>query len=245
MRLFDLSGKVALVTGGTRGLGLAMARALADAGAKVAVVGRSQPQADDSQSPFLFMPADLSTTQGRAGLIERVVDQCGSIDILLHAAGNQIRHEAAVFPSDDFDAVMAVHVTAAMDLAQQSSKFMLARQSGKIILVSSVLGFQGGCMVPAYVAAKHSVIGLARALTNEWARHGINVNTIAPGYFDAGVAKEVIDDPLRGPKILERIPAGRYGDPTDLTGAAVFLASESSNYVHGHTLVVDGGWLSR
>src|ERR1051325_1940749 len=186
MSLFELHGKVALVTGGSRGLGLAIAQGLALAGATVAVTARTTPP-ESATAKLVFISADLSRAQQRAGLIDRVIRELGSVDILVHAAGQVYRSPAENYPLDRWAEIMELHVTAAFDLAQQAAKHMFARQNGKIILVSSILGCQGGIIVPAYSAAKHAMIGLVRALANEWAVRGINVNALAPGYFDAGV----------------------------------------------------------
>ncbi len=239
--LFDLSGRVALVTGGTRGVGLAVADALHSAGARVVIAARAAP----TQTPHSFIRVNLIEQQERAGLIPKVLDGHGRLDILVHAAGQQYRAAAENFPIDDWRDIMELHLTAAMQLSQEAAKHMLNTGKGKIIHIASVLSFQGGLMVPAYASAKHAVAGLIKALAVEWAARGINVNAIAPGYMALGVGQPVLDDPVRGPQILSRIPAGRAGNPDDLAGAAIFLASDASNYVHGHTLVVDGGWLAR
>jgi len=242
--LFDLSGKTAIVTGGSRGLGLAITRGLASAGARVVIVARGAP-VEAVDFDFTFIPADLQNADERAGLIERVAESAGAVDILFHCAGQQHRAPAVDFPVENWSAILELHLTAAMDLSQQAARHMQTRGNGKIILLSSIIGYQGGLMVPAYAAAKHGIIGLVQALANEWAALGINVNGLAPGYFDTGVGQAVLQDAVRGPQILARIPAGRAGQGEDLRGAAIFLASSAANYVHGHTLVVDGGWLGR
>ncbi|WP_206156659.1 SDR family oxidoreductase [Candidatus Roseilinea sp. NK_OTU-006] len=239
--LFSVEGKAALVTGGSRGLGLAIAQGLFFAGAKVAVAARTAPPVEGVH----FVPCDLMNADARAGLIERVVADLGAIDVLVHCAGQQHRRPAAEYPLDTFEEIYQLHVVAGMDLCQQAARYMLPRGSGKIIFVSSVLGFQGGITVPAYSAAKHAVVGLVRALANEWAGRGVNVNAIAPGYMNTEMVAPLMNDPDRGPAILSRIPAGRLGEPGELVGAVIFLASAASSYVHGHTLVVDGGWLAR
>ncbi|PJF46767.1 MAG: SDR family oxidoreductase [Chloroflexi bacterium] len=239
--MFSVEGKAALVTGGSRGLGLAIAQGLFFAGAKVAVAARTAPPVEGVH----FVPCDLMNADARAGLIERVVADLGAIDVLVHCAGQQHRRPAAEYPLDTFEEIYQLHVVAGMDLCQQAARYMLPRGSGKIIFVSSVLGFQGGITVPAYSAAKHAVVGLVRALANEWAGRGVNVNAIAPGYMNTEMVAPLMNDPDRGPAILSRIPAGRLGEPGELVGAVIFLASAASSYVHGHTLVVDGGWLAR
>jgi 2-deoxy-D-gluconate 3-dehydrogenase len=181
----------------------------------------------------------------REGLIKRIAKELGGVDILIHAAGQQFRAPADEFPAQQWSEILELHLNAAMDLSQQAAQIMLPKRRGKIVLVSSVLGFQGGLYVPAYAAAKHAIVGLVRSLSNEWAASGVNVNALAPGYFRAGVGEAVLNDENRGPQILERIPAGRAGEPQELVGAAIFLCSEAASYVHGHTLVVDGGWLGR
>jgi 2-deoxy-D-gluconate 3-dehydrogenase len=238
-----LKGKVAVVTGGSRGLGLGMAEGLAAAGVKTVVVARGKPRSP--RNDLAFVEADLMDAGARKGLIERIAKEFGGVDILVHAAGQQHRQAFVDFPLVKFNEILELHVTAGFDLAQQAARLMLPKKAGKIVFVSSILSFQGGLMIPAYAAAKHAIAGLVKALTNELAPHGINVNAIAPGYFDAGVGQEVVRDPVRGPAILARIPAGRTGQPEDLAGAVLFLASDWSRYVHGQTLAVDGGWLAR
>lgn len=239
--LFSVEGRAILVTGGSRGLGLAIAQGLSSAGAKVAVAARTAPPVET----LCFLPCDLIAADARAGLVDRAVAALGTIDALVHCAGQQHRQPAADYPLDAFEAIYQLHVVAGMDLCQQAARYMLPRGSGKIIFVSSVLGFQGGITVPAYSAAKHAMVGLVRALANEWASRGVNVNAIAPGYMNTEMVAPLMNDPERGPAILSRIPAGRLGEPDELVGAVIFLASAASSYVHGHTLVVDGGWLSR
>ena len=241
----NLKGKVAVVTGGSRGLGLAMAEGLAGAGVKTVVVARGRPKLWEPRNDLAFVEADLLDAAARKGLIERIAKQFGGVDILVHAAGQQHRQAFVDFPLAKFNEILELHVTAGFDLAQQAARLMLPKKAGKIVFVSSILSFQGGLLIPAYAAAKHAIAGLVKAMTNELAPHGINVNAIAPGYFDAGVGQEVVRDPARGPAILARIPAGRTGQPGDLAGAVLFLASDWSRYVHGHTLAVDGGWLAR
>jgi 2-deoxy-D-gluconate 3-dehydrogenase len=242
-KLFDLSGKCALVTGGSRGLGLAIAEGLLAAGARVAVVARTPPT--PPHPSLVFFPCDLTNPEARSGLVDRVAEAMGTIDILVHCAGQQHREPAEHYPLTMFRAMYELHVLAGMDLCQQAARYMLPRRSGKVIFVSSVLSFQGGITVPAYSAAKHAMVGLVRALANEWAGQGVNVNAIAPGYMNTEMTAPLMQDPQRGPAILSRIPAGRLGEPHELVGAAIFLASDASCYVHGHTLVVDGGWLAR
>jgi 2-deoxy-D-gluconate 3-dehydrogenase len=241
--LFDIRGRVAFVTGGSRGLGLAIARGLAGVGAQVAITARSTPA--DLPPDTAFFEADLLKAELRAGLIDRVVDAFGAIDILVHCAGQQHRQPAVDYPLWMFDEILQLHVVAGMDLAQQAARHMLPRGRGKIIFLSSVLGYQGGITVPAYSAAKHAVLGMVKALANEWAARGVNVNAIVPGYMNTAMVQALMNDPERGRAILARIPAGRLGEPDELLGPVIFLASDASRYVHGQTLVVDGGWLAR
>lgn len=249
--LFDITGKVALVTGGRRGLGSAMAKGLAGAGARLAVVARHP---DDSELRYaiersggelLYMQADLGDRDQRAGLVDKVVERFGRLDILVNCAGLQHRQPALEFDLSQWDALVSVMLTGVFELSQQAARVMERQGGGKIINVASVLSFQGGLTVPAYTAAKHGVVGLTRAFANEWAAKNINVNAIAPGYFETDMNEALLNDPGREPQIRQRIPAGRWGKPDELVGALLFLASEASRYVHGHVLVVDGGWMGR
>jgi 2-deoxy-D-gluconate 3-dehydrogenase len=249
--LFDLSGRVALVTGGNRGLGQAIAVALAEAGADVAVACRSG-QADETMAAIaaagrrgLAVAVDLSDPAAAVPLVERAAAELGRLDILVNNAGI-IRRAAALETSlEDWRAVIDVNLNSVWACAQAAARLMAAQGGGKIITVASLLSFQGGLRVPAYAAAKHAVVGLTKALANEWAALGINVNAIAPGYMVTDNTSALRADPERSRQIGERIPAGRWGEPGDLAGAAVFLAARASDYVHGHTLVVDGGWMAR
>ncbi|GAB4428412.1 MAG: 2-dehydro-3-deoxy-D-gluconate 5-dehydrogenase KduD [Chloroflexi bacterium OHK40] len=249
--LFRLDGQVALVTGGDKGLGRGIAVALAQAGADVAVVSRSG-QHDDTLEAIhaagrrgLGLVADLSSTAPVAELVAETLARLGRLDILVNNAGIIRRAPAAEYAWEDWRAVLDVNLDAVWALCQAAGRPMLAQGYGKIINVASLLAFQGGIRVPAYAAAKHAVAGLTKALANEWAGRGVHVNAIAPGYMVTDNTRALRDDPERVRQILERIPAGRWGTPVDLAGAAVFLASSASDYVHGHVLVVDGGWLAR
>ncbi len=251
---FSLDGKVALVTGATRGLGQAMAIALAEAGADVALVGSSKP-ADDTAAKInalgrksLTLTCDLSgaTVEELAHLVDDVVAEFGRIDILVNNAGIIRRTPAMEFSEKDWDDVIQVNQKAVFFLAQAAAKAMKAGgEGGRIINTASLLSYQGGINVPSYTASKSAVAGLTHAMANEWASQGINVNAIVPGYFATDNTAQLRADEDRSKSILERIPAGRWGDAEDLAGAVVFLASKASSYVHGTLLAVDGGWLGR
>ncbi|MCX7017052.1 MAG: SDR family oxidoreductase [Candidatus Sumerlaeota bacterium] len=251
--LFRLDGKTALVTGCRRGLGRAFAQALAEAGADIVGVSVSlEPSGSGVESDvraagrsFAGYACDLADRAALYDLIARVKSECPPIDILVNNAGATLRKPAAEHPDDYWDKVIDVNLTAQFILAREFGKDMLERGRGKILFTASLLSFQGGITVPGYAASKGGVVQLTMALANEWASRGVNVNAIAPGYFDTDLTEAIKDDPVRGPAILSRIPAGRWGRPDDLKGAIVFLASDASNYVHGATLLVDGGWLGR
>ena len=248
---FSLKGKSALVTGSSRGLGAAIAVAFAEAGANVAVHGSSSAPAAIQQklAALGVKSAALAGDVADAAVCERLVDETiqhlGTIDILVNNAGIIRRSPAAEHSEEDWKAVIDVDLTSVFRLTQHAGRHMLKRGSGKIINIASLLTFQGGILVPSYAAAKGAVGQLTKAFANEWASKGINVNAIAPGYMDTDNTEALRNNPERARQILERIPAGRWGKPEDLAGAAVFLASAASNYVHGHILVVDGGWLNR
>ncbi len=248
--LFDLSGKTALVTGANTGLGQAIALALAEAGAGIVAVGRSAM--DETEAlvrrtgrPFKSVRADLATLEP----IDRVVaeaSELGRIDILVNNAGIIRRADAIDFTEADWDAVMDVNLKSVFFLSQAVARRMLADgRGGKIVNVASLLSFQGGVRVPSYTASKSGLAGLTRLLACEWAGLGIAVNAIAPGYFRTNNTQALQDDPDRSAAILARIPAGHWGKPEELGGAAVFLASAAADYVHGVVLPVDGGWLAR
>jgi 2-dehydro-3-deoxy-D-gluconate 5-dehydrogenase len=250
-KLFDLSGRVALVAGGRRGLGLAMCEGLAAAGVKVGCVG-SQPDCNELRyrveacgGELAYFQADLTQRPQRAGLVDKVVNRFGRLDILVTSAGVQHRQPSTEFELDKWDDLLSLMLTGVFELCQQAGRVMEQQGRGKIINIASVCSFQGGWTIPAYAAAKHGVVGLTKALANEWASKNINVNAIAPGYFDTEMCQGIVNDPIREPKIRERIPAGRWGKPEDLVGPLLFLASDASNYVHGHVLTVDGGWMGR
>ena len=248
---FSLKGKTALVTGSSRGLGAAIAVALAQAGANVAIHGSAalpkatQAKLDALGGKSVALTGDVADAAVCAMLVEEAVKHFGAIDILVNNAGIIRRAPAAEYSEDDWQAVIEVNLSSVFRLTQFAGRHMLARGSGKIINIASLLTFQGGILVPAYSAAKGGVGQLTKAFANEWAAKGINVNAIAPGYMDTDNTEALRNNPERARQILERIPAGRWGHPEDLAGAAVFLASAASDYVHGHILVVDGGWINR
>ena len=242
----------ALVTGSNKGLGSAIAVILAKAGANVGCHGRdSKPgsSCDEIRSAgrkTFYVAGDLASPKVCSHLIEQTVAEFGSIDILVNNAGMIRRAPAAEYPMEFWDELIAVDLTAVFRLSQLAGRNMLERGSGgKIVNISSLLAFQGGILVPAYAAAKGGVAQLTKALANEWASKGINVNAIAPGYIATDNTTALRDDAVRNRQILERIPAARWGEPDDIAGAALFLCSAASNYVHGHVLAVDGGWLAR
>ena len=248
--LFDLSGKVALVTGANTGIGQGIALALAEAGADIAAAGRSA--ADETVGKVRGLgrkgenfAADLSSVGAVQPLVDAVLAEFGRIDILVNNAGIIRRADAVDFTEEDWDLVMDTNLKTLFFLCQCVGRHMIARGSGKIINIASMLTFQGGIRVPSYTASKSGVGGLTKLLANEWAAKGIQVNAIAPGYIATNNTAALQGDETRNRQIMERIPAGRWGDPGDLGGAAVFLASSASDYVQGHILAVDGGWLAR
>ena len=248
---FRLEGKTALVTGASAGLGQAIAIALAEAGANVACHGNSRsPEATcDAVSKTgrraVAVIGDLAKPEAPKPLVDETIAQLGGLDILVNNAGTIRRAPAADYSEADWTTVIEVNLSAVFRLSQLAGRQMLKQGSGKIVNIASLLAFQGGITVPAYAASKGGVAQLTKALANEWAGKGINVNAIAPGYMRTDNTRALQQDETRNRQILERIPAGRWGDPVDLAGAAVFLASSASDYVNGHVLVVDGGWMGR
>jgi len=248
---FKLDGKVALITGGTRGLGAAMTTALAEAGADVAIVARDVGNRQTEEivrrlgRRCLAIEADLSVPQRRAGLVDQVVETLGGIDILVNNAGGGTRHPPEEYPQDEWRHLLEVHLLAAMDLSQQAARHMLEQGRGKIINIGSIMSEEGGWNISAYAAAKHGIAGLTKSLATSWAAKGIDVNCIAPGYFVTTHSHVLKEDPLRGPQIDDRIPKGCWGDPAELGGLVVFLASEASKYMNGSIIAIDGGWLAR
>jgi 2-dehydro-3-deoxy-D-gluconate 5-dehydrogenase len=248
---FDLAGKVAVVTGANTGLGQAMAVALAAAGADIALVGRSEPAETEARIAKLgrktaVVMADLSSTGVVAGVIEAAEKGLGPVDILVNNAGIIRRATALEFGEQDWDDVLTTNLKVPFFLAQAAAKSMVdGGRGGKIINVASLLSFQGGIRVASYTASKSGLAGLTRLLANEWAGQGINVNAIVPGYFATNNTRALREDETRNRQIIERIPAGQWGDPEDLGGTVVYLASPASDYVHGALIPVDGGWLAR
>lgn len=239
------------MTGSSRGLGAAIAVALAEAGAHVAAHGSSAPPEATCQRVVecgvktAALVGDVGEREVCARLVEETVNRLGAIDILVNNAGIIRRSPAVEQSEEDWMTVLNVNLSSVFRLTQHAGRHMLARGSGKVINIASVLSFQGGIFVPAYAAAKGGVAQLTKAFANEWAAQGVNVNAIAPGYMETDNTEALKKNPERSRQILERIPAGRWGKPEDLAGAAVFLASGASDYVNGHVLVVDGGWLNR
>ncbi len=250
---FSLKGKVALVTGCGRlnGLGFGMAEALAEAGADIAGVdvgdlSESKQKIEALGRRFLPIQTDLMRKENLQPLVEKVLSELGHIDILVNNAGTIRRTPAIDFSEKDWDDVLNLNLKTVFFLSQAVARvFVKQGRGGKIINIASMLSFQGGITVPSYTASKSGVAGITRAMANEWAKHGININAIAPGYMATDNTAALRADAARSASILERIPAGRWGENSDLKGTAVFLASPASDYVNGHLLAVDGGWLAR
>lgn len=247
---FDLMGSTAVVTGASRGIGHAITEALLRAGADVIVLQRTPPTsglqetAREWKQNLEHVVVDLEEEESIAAAIKESM-RIAQIDILVNNAGTQIRHDSLDFPLADFDRVLDVNTRAVFQLCTGFAAGMVQRQRGKIINLASLLAFQGGLRVPAYAASKGAVTQLTKAFANEWGKHGVNVNAIVPGYFSTDMNSALVADEERNAQIVTRIPAGRWGRPNDIAGAAVFLASAASDYVHGITLPVDGGWLGR
>jgi 2-deoxy-D-gluconate 3-dehydrogenase len=248
---FELRGKNALVTGSTRGLGAAIAVALSEAGANVAIHGRtSDPngiceRVRQMGRESVFVAGDVSDAEACVRIMEETTDGLGTLHILVNNAGMIRRSPASEMAESEWSEVIAVNLTSVFRLCQLAGREMVKKGAGKIVNIASLLSFQGGILAPSYAAAKGGVAQLTKALANEWASKGINVNGVAPGYMATENTVALRNDPVRSRQILERIPSGRWGEPCDVAGAAVFLCSPASNYVHGHVLVVDGGWLAR
>jgi len=249
-RLFDLGGRVAVVTGANTGIGQGLAVALAEAGADVALVGRTPANETAEKVRAVgrraaIIDADLSSIAPVQGIVDRTIGELGGLDILVNNAGIIRRSDALEFNEEDWDAVIDTNLKSVFFLCQAAAKHMVAQGKGKIINIASMLSFQGGIRVPSYTASKSGVAGLTKLLANEWASKGLNVNAIAPGYIATNNTAALQADEARNRQIMERIPAARWGQPADLGGAVVFLASNASDYVQGHILAVDGGWLAR
>ncbi len=249
---FKLGGKIALVTGASGGLGQAMAIALAEAGADVICHGHLAGETDETcqtiekigrQTFAVF--GDMSDKDVPKSLVEQAIEKFGRIDVLINNAGMIRRAPAVDFSEEDWATVLEVNLSSVFRLSQACGREMIKNGGGKIVNIASLLSFQGGITVPAYTASKSGVAGLTKAFANEWAKHNINVNAIAPGYMRTNNTTTLRADETRNRQILERIPAGRWGEPKDLAGAAVFLSSAASDYLQGHILVVDGGWMAR
>ncbi|MFX4312107.1 2-dehydro-3-deoxy-D-gluconate 5-dehydrogenase KduD [Enterobacter sp. 63] len=248
---FTLSGKVAIVTGCDTGLGQGMAVALAQAGCDIVGVNRKIPEETAARVTalgrrFLAIRADLGKQESLHDVVTKAVAEMGRVDILVNNAGTIRREDALSFSEKDWDEVVDLNLKSVFFLSQAVARQFIAQgQGGKIINIASMLSFQGGIRVPSYTASKSGALGITRLLANEWAAQGINVNAIAPGYMATNNTQQLRDDEQRSQAILDRIPAGRWGLPDDLQGPVVFLASPASDYINGHTLAVDGGWLAR
>jgi 2-dehydro-3-deoxy-D-gluconate 5-dehydrogenase len=248
---FKLDGRVALVTGASTGLGAAIAIALAEAGAEVCCHGNTRsPESTcdrirSAGGVAQAITGDLSKPETPKDLVAQTLERFGRIDILINNAGTIRRAPAVDYSEEDWAAVIEVNLSSVFRLSQLAGRQMIENKRGKIVNIASLLSFQGGITVPAYAASKGGVAQLTKALANEWAKHGINVNAIAPGYMRTNNTAALQADETRNRQILERIPAGRWGEPEDLAGAAVFLSAKASDYINGHVLVVDGGWLGR
>lgn len=250
---FCLDGKKAIVTGGTRGLGLEMARAYHEMGAEVVLWGRSQAGEEiaqalsSEQAPVHFLSCDLEQTSCIGDYVNRSMELLnGRIDILLNSAGVQYRSPAAEFPTDQWERVLRVNLTAAFHVSQRTGQIMCKQKYGRIIHMASMCSFFGSVRIPAYAASKGGIVQLTKALSNEWACHGVTVNAIAPGYMETALTQDIqTTNPSQYAEITARIPMGRWGTPEDLQGIAVFLASDASAYVTGAVIPVDGGYLGK
>ena len=252
LRHFCLEGKTAIVTGASYGLGKAMAAGLAEAGADIVAVSRKLKNLENVKTEIenigkkvLTVECDVSKLAQIKNLVDRTIDMFGRIDILINNAGITIRKEAIIYSERDWDKVVDINLKGVFLCCREVGKIMIKQGKGKIINIASLMSFTGGITIPAYAASKGGVSQLTKALSNEWAKYNVNVNAIAPGYFDTPLTKSLIEDPVRYNEITSRIPMERWGKPEDLKGAAVFLASDASDYITGHILVVDGGWMGR
>ena len=251
LNTFDLSGKVAIVTGCDTGLGQGMAVGLAQAGCDIVGINIVEPtdtiaKVEALGRKFLSLKADVSKVEDLPKLVDQAVSHYGHVDILVNNAGIIRREDAIKFSEKDWDDVMNINIKSVFFMSQSVAKqFIAQRTGGKIINVASMLSFQGGIRVPSYTASKSGVMGITRLMANEWAANSINVNAIAPGYMATNNTAALRSDEKRNGEILERIPANRWGTPEDLMGPVVFLASTASDYINGYTIAVDGGWLAR
>ena len=246
----DIKGKLAVVTGANRGLGKGVALGYAKAGVNVVIIDlqvsdETIKEITDCGVACYAYNYNLTDIDGIPALVEKITAECGEIDILYNNAGTQKRHPCTEFPKSDWDLVMDVNANSVFFLCQAVGRHMIKRGHGKIINTASMLSFQGGFTVPAYAASKGAVMQFTKSLSNEWAQHGINVNCIAPGYMATDLNTALINDPNRSRQILDRIPAARWGQPADIAGTALFLASSASDYINGIVIPVDGGWLGR
>lgn len=249
---FKLDGRVALVTGSNKGLGKSIAIALAEAGADIACHCRNAAEGEETANSVkalgrnaYVVTGDMAEKAAPVDVVGQALGHFGSIDILINNAGMIRRSPAVDFTEEDWSTVIDVNLSSVFRLSQVVGRHMIERGSGKIVNIASLLSFQGGITVPAYTASKSGVAGLTRALANEWAKYNININAIAPGYMATDNTEALRKDETRNRQILERIPAGRWGSSKDLSGAAVFLSSAASDYMQGHILTVDGGWMAR
>ncbi len=249
---FRLDGKVAIVTGASRGLGQGMALGLAEAGADIVALSTNEKNLIETAAlvkklgrRVVTAGCDVTNSEHIRAAVKRAVDELGTVDILVNNAGTIRRAPAVEYSDEDWQAVLDTNLNGLFRFCREVGKIMIERQQGKIINVASLLSFSGGITVPAYAASKGGVAQLTKALANEWAKHNIQVNAIAPGYFETDNTEALRKNEVRFKEISDRIPAGHWGKPADLKGAAVFLASPASNYVTGHILLVDGGWMAR
>lgn len=248
---FSLAGKNAIITGGNIGLGRAFTLALASAGANVFIPGLFDDGGETRRlveaigGRYESMDADLTKSGVPAAVIARCIDTLGAVDIVVNSAGISKLAPVTKFGRPEWDAMVAVNLTAAFELGHEAAKHMIERGSGKIINIASLFSFLGGLSSPAYAATKHGIVGFTKAYADELAPHGIQVNAIAPGYFATAITEQTRSDPASNQRVLDHIPAARWGEPADLMGATVFLASRASDYVNGHVLTVDGGYLVR